>query len=1386
MGVGQRLLSSALAASVLFSVTPGVALANTPSLLSLLNQSDLPELSELAAPLAPKVEHTTTKTEYERVVTTDLLRSRGVRQYFVELEAPSGVEMQVQARRSGLKAQSLTNATREHLQNIEQTQQKVIQQISSLKGSKGNVQVLYQVKNVLNGIAVRTDEAGAEMIRQIPGVKSVSLMELHERGHVGSVPTIGGPEVWESFGVLGEGIKVAVIDTGIDYIHTNFGGPSTPEAYELDTTQPNPYFPNVKVAGGWDFAGDDYDAGSDDPSRLIPKPDPNPMDCRVELGGGHGTHVAGTIGGYGVNADGTTYRGPYDASIPLDTMRIGPGVAPLAELYALRVFGCDGSTGLVAQALDWVVDPNGDGDYSDRMDVANLSLGSIFGGPDDPSARAANNAALAGVLVAISAGNSGDVYYITGSPSTATYAISVAAQVDAVDVADGFRIDAPEDVAGLYGGTVGQNFDWLAMTDPVTAPVVYDPDNPAGCSPWPAGALDGQIVFVDWIPEGHETFPCGSAARANNAAAAGAVGIIMAEPGPFLTTAIAGNAAIPSILTVKPAADAIKNNLDEGVVATLSNEWLGRVKINAPERNDTLADFSSRGPRKGNALKPDVAAPGYSIFSARAGSGNQGVSFNGTSMAAPHVAGVLALLREKNPDWSVEEIKALVMNTAGHDLYAELGQEGDRYGQSRIGAGRVDVAEAIDNRVVAYSADDPGAVSVSFGAVEVVDQATFERRVKIVNHTNRTVTYRPSVDLFAEIPGLEYSFPDGDVTVPAGGTATFRVRLTADASQMKATHDPTVQETQFGYARAWLPEHSGVIKLKPLNSAPGATATLRVPVHVTARPAADIRMNEESLTFTDPVAIDVLTMSGTPLNTGNTVYDYVSFVTPFELQHVGTVDTLDKAADIGPSAITAVVQYAGVTTDSLAMMYYGLPLDWSVLYFGIAAHADWSTPAQEVYYEVQVVPEGSDEIYYVYNSRAAFQNEITDVMLACVVDGCYMNNNGLGDQDQTGLFNNNVMIFPVAVTDMGLDSTRTKFRWRVVAEHYRFGVIDVTPWYEYDFANPGLDFTLGGYYPGQPSWVAFPGYVVPVVYNASGYEANGSKGILLLHNLNAKGGRAQVVGINAAPADTGFVDWPENVSYGDGPFTVTAKHAAAQIGSLTQDICEVGPTENGTATVTPLLAGNCILRAQFEGSSTEAPASADLVIPIRKAELVVTPDSVTRLVGTPNPELTGTATGFVAGDEELVRVRYATSATAGSPAGSYRITVHFDDPHGRLANYDITVHEAFVHVVDELSEAAFPPDFGETQPATGFVIEFQWLVDGTPTENPSATVRILDGESGAVITTFVMNGGGLTYQDDVYLAAFDPQRYGLEAGDSVTIQIYVNRKLRKQITITLE
>src|SRR5690606_16023058 len=104
----------------------------------------------------------------------------------------------------------------------------------------------------------------------------------------------------------------------------------------------------------------------------------DPLDCRNGDAAQHGTHVTGIAGGNGVLTDGTSFFGPYNASFDPSTFRVAPGVAPEAELYALKVFGCSGGTTLLLQAFEWAVDPNGDNDLSDRLDVVNLSLGSTF------------------------------------------------------------------------------------------------------------------------------------------------------------------------------------------------------------------------------------------------------------------------------------------------------------------------------------------------------------------------------------------------------------------------------------------------------------------------------------------------------------------------------------------------------------------------------------------------------------------------------------------------------------------------------------------------------------------------------------------------------------------------------------------------------------------------------------------------------------------------------------------------------------------------------------------------------------------------------------------------------------------------------------------------
>src|SRR5207245_11534396 len=201
---------------------------------------------------------------------------------------------------------------------------------------------------------------------------------------------------------------------------------------------------------------------------------------------------------------------------------------------------------------------------------------------------------------------------------------------------------------------------------------------------------------------------------------------------------------IPVMMTDKSTGDSIRASIGGGntVNVTLTAAYRGKGKSIQPALEDTIASFSSRGPsRVGTALKPDIDSVGETVFSTQALSGTEGVSFSGTSMATPHIAGTMALLRQLHPDWSVEELKALVMNNAGHALFSLTSGVLPKAGPGRVGAAREDVAAAASDQVVAFAAKGHGRVSVSFGSVQVPAPAaspsptptTLAQSIKVVN-----------------------------------------------------------------------------------------------------------------------------------------------------------------------------------------------------------------------------------------------------------------------------------------------------------------------------------------------------------------------------------------------------------------------------------------------------------------------------------------------------------------------------------------------------------------------------------------------------------------------------------------------------------------------------
>lgn len=265
-----------------------------------------------------------------------------------------------------------------------------------------DVQIRRQYYVVFNGVALDASPQVAAQLRALPYVKRVVADgEVHALADSANITLIQANKVWSSLGSRGKGVTVAIIDTGIDYTHPALGGG---------------FGPGFRVLGGWDFVNNDADPFDDN---------------------GHGTHVSGIVAGQS------------------DTIT---GVAPEASLIAYKVLGANGSgsDSNVIAAIERAADPNGDGNTSDHVDVANLSLGG-GGNPDDPTSTAIDNATATGVTFCIAAGNSG-AFHSIASPGTARSAITVGAS------------DISDKMASFSSG--GPNMKNIAIKPDVVAPGV--------------------------------------------------------------------------------------------------------------------------------------------------------------------------------------------------------------------------------------------------------------------------------------------------------------------------------------------------------------------------------------------------------------------------------------------------------------------------------------------------------------------------------------------------------------------------------------------------------------------------------------------------------------------------------------------------------------------------------------------------------------------------------------------------------------------------------------------------------------------------------------------------------------------------------------------------
>ena len=577
---------------------------------------------------------------------------------------------------------------------------------------------------------------------------------------------INANEAWTAVGGeanAGAGVKVAIIDSGIDQTHPCFDDTGYTTQTQLGDTD----FTNNKVIVARVF------------SNRIRQDELDPTAVN-----GHGTHVAGTVA---CNAH--TDAAISGVEIPYDPS----GVAPRALLGNYNVF--PGETGEarsedILDALDQA--------YADGMDIANMSLGGARndGGGAFLLTKAIDNLDRANMVVAVAAGNEGPGYFTVHYPGAARRALTAGASTV------GHAIINLVEVAGVdYEAVVG---DFATLESDLTAPlaVVTDPtpDFPHGldtaCDGGPAlPDLTGKIALL-----GRGT--CDFTVKMRRAQEAGAVGVIMVnhtagEP-PFVMAhnGLEDRPTIPGYMVSLEDGAAIDDH--NGEPATL--EALG-VYVTRPEDTNRMAGFSSWGPTHGDVLiKPDVVAPGADVVSAfpqatceepeRSTVGCWSF-LGGTSMATPHVAGAAAVVRGFHPDWTAAQIRSAVTNTAQQNLLRHPQTDAVTNDAQIVGAGLLDVHAAVQ----AVAALDP--VSQSFGALAAGRGAARTSTITITNIADTTRTYTVAVD-DTSADGVTFSTSGGTFTLAPGATQTVTIAVQSTRGAPDGHKQATVRVTSGG------------------------------------------------------------------------------------------------------------------------------------------------------------------------------------------------------------------------------------------------------------------------------------------------------------------------------------------------------------------------------------------------------------------------------------------------------------------------------------------------------------------------------------------------------------------------------------------------------------